>query len=333
MLLSIVVLSYNRPLQVKRILESFSGVSEKCTKDFEVIIKDDNSPKFKELEEIFFSFKEGCFSNFTLYKNSENLGYDRNLLDSFDVANGEYVFLLSDDDYIDGQKIEKVLSCIKSDKQDVYFTPYCSHDNVKVNRNAIFSAKNIKNFPDLIYNSILFSGLVFSREKVLSLDLDKEFLGDCIYTQVYLSVLLVFNSGSYGLLPEGVLYLGGDGENFFGKNQSAKNSDVLKDRANISANLNYQPFLINVIKRVSSETNLDIYRFFISQYKKRLYSYGLRARGMGIDVFSQFFWGYVKSKSPFYFIHFSFFCLLFLVPKKIALFVNEVGLRFLRKSG
>jgi hypothetical protein len=50
MLLSIVVLSYNRPIQLRRILDHFIGFADNRVK---LIIKDDQSPNFDEIEKIF----------------------------------------------------------------------------------------------------------------------------------------------------------------------------------------------------------------------------------------------------------------------------------------
>lgn len=327
MLLSIVVLSYNRPDQIKRILENFVDTP---AGDFELVVKDDRSPRQLEIEEIVNHYKNKLQISLRLHKNESNLGYDRNLIDAFSVANAEYVFLLSDDDYVKGRSVGKLLCLLGERQYDIYFTPY-TKDGV-VNRappkNGRFSS-----FAHLIYNSILFSGLIFRRSRVVYLEKDMDFLANCIYSQVYLSSLIIFETDSYGFAPSGVLILGGDGENFFGKNASATNRRLLEDRAHISADLNYQAFLLRVVRKVSQKTSGKIAKEFAAEYKKRLISYGLRARSEGFRTYVSFLRSYINSDIPFYYLPvFSFLMALF-VPKVFAQFINRLGRRTLRVSG
>lgn len=327
MLISIVVLSYNRPAQIKRILENLVGV---ISDDIKLIIKDDRSPRVDEINKIVEEHKGSIGFEVELYLNSKNLGYDRNLLDSFYITDSDYVFLLSDDDYILGDNFDELISIISKKENDVYFTPYYNGNIVNRKKDKGYSEGDFKN---IIYNSILFSGLIFNRNAVLRLEKNIDFLADCIYTQVYLASLLAYNSKSYGFAPENVLFLGGDGENFFGKNQSAVNSDILSDRDKITSNMNYQPFLLKVVDEIAHKTHPKIKKLFLSEYSKRLISYGLKARSAGISVYYEFYTHFLHSKLPFRFLMFPFFCSLFFVPKIIAKKIHQTGLSLFRKAG
>lgn len=331
MLLSIVVLSYNRPEQIERILKKIVGV---VSSNFNIIIKDDCSPKISEIESVYLKYKSKINVNLILHKNDSNMGYDRNLITAFDITDADYVFLLSDDDYVDGEKIDNLISCLIATRKDIYYTPYSCEG--KINRDSLNVETNkvlLPDFSSVIYNSILFSGLVFNRSAVLELDLDRDFLANSIYTQVYIATLLIYNCRSYGTLPNDVLYLGGDGDNYFGKNEAAKNSSLLSDRTKLTSNLNYQPFLLLTIKKVASVTDNRIYSVFIKEYKKRLISYGLRSRHCGYKEHSDFLFKYVNSDLPFFLIPFLSFLMLFLVPKKVAGLINDMGIKIVRKSG
>lgn len=333
MLMSIVVLSYNRPQQIKRILEHFISVKNV---DLNIIIKDDVSPKAHEIKEIVDEYKEKLAIDLIYHSNTENLGYDRNLLDAFTITKSEYIFLLSDDDYVSGCEINRLISAIYEKKQKLYFTPYTDHSINVVNRKFDFSYKedvSLSEFPEIIYNSILFSGLIFHRETVLQLSLDRDFLSNCIYTQVYLAVSIIYKTRSYGTIPDGILHLGGDGENYFGKNSSAKNSDVLSDRNKISSNLNYQVFLLNVINKLSLSTDPIINYLFLKEYKKRLISYGLRARSYGLSIYIDFMREYFNSKLPFFIVPSSAFIFVTFLPRKFAGKINSIARNLLRHAG
>lgn len=327
MLLSIVVLSYNRPNQIRRILDNFLDAP---SGDFELILKDDRSPKLLEIENIVNQYKDRLKINFRLYKNEKNMGYDCNLIDAFGIVESEYVFLLSDDDYFIGENINDLLRLLEKGEFDIYFTPY--HRDGAFNRLPPKEGR-FDNFSHLIYNSILFSGLIFRRDSVLCLDKDMGFLANCIYSQVYISLLIIFSNNSYGFAPSGLLVLGGDGENFFGKNESATERALLANREHVAADLNYQAFLLRVIRKIALRTSMKIENDFIVEYKRRLISYGLRARSESFSTYMSFMKSYLKSDIPFYTLPFFCFIVAFFVPKRVAQLIHVQGRRSLRISG
>lgn len=327
MLFSIVVLSYNRPAQVERILKNLVGVG---AGDFNVVIKDDVSPRLPEIKDVVESYRPRLDIELVLHVNESNLGYDRNLMDSFNIVNSHYVFLLSDDDYIDGAVIPQLVDLLKKKEFSFYLTPY-TVDGV-VNR-SFHSDYNVNRFADFIYNSILFSGLIFDREKVLLLEKDELFLSACIYSQVYLASVLVFQEGGFGFCPKHLLILGGDGENFFGKNQSAENSDLLADRSKITSDLDYQGFLLRVVDEIASKTNRKVKKLFRREYIKRLISYGLKVRALGLKPYFIFFKHYLSSSFQRSVIPTLSFFLIAFIPGFLSEKIYKVGVSFLRKAG
>lgn len=327
MILSIVVLSYNRPEKIERILFNLINVhSEK----FNLIVKDDCSPRQNEIELIVQSYAEKSNFEMIFYKNKENLGYDKNLLDAFNVTDSEYVFLLSDDDFIDGVYLSGLVDMLERREFKVYFTPYKNNDIVyRVNIRQF----ELKRFEEVIYNSILFSGIVLDRSAVLALPKDERFLSKCIYTQVYLSSLLVYKEKAFGESPRNLLYLGGDGENFFGKNQSAINRDVLQDRSSITSNFRYQKFLLSVVYEVAKCTDWNVFKRFMFEYNKRLISYLLRARSFSLGSFYNLAYEIKKSQLKLtWYLKVTIFIIPF-VPSNLAGAIVRYAARLLRNAG
>jgi glycosyltransferase involved in cell wall biosynthesis len=280
MLLSIVVLSYNRPEQVDRILCNLLSAS---SSEFNLIIKDDCSPRQSEIESIVESYAKKARFEIVLYKNKSNLGYDRNLLDAFAITESDYIFLLSDDDYINGARLIDLIKLLSRREYKIYFTPY--QDRGGACRSGI-RPYELARFDEVIYNSILFSGLIFYRKSVLRLPRDEGFLSSSIYTQVYLASVLIFNEKEFGYAPNDLLHLGGDGENFFGKNESAINGEGLRDRSCITSNLRYQMLLLAVVYKVGEATSMSVINIFMIEYNRRLISYLFRARSLGLIKFN-----------------------------------------------
>jgi glycosyltransferase involved in cell wall biosynthesis len=327
MSLAIIILSYNRPSGVERILKHFLNTSNKL---ISIIIKDDKSPDILKIKEIYEFYKNLLEVPITLHENSVNLGYDGNLIDSFYVTDSDYVFLLSDDDYLNAKNISETTDMLEKKEFDFYFTPYVS--NGVALRNPVLNINKL-DYAEFIYNSILFSGLIFRRSAVIGLNYDYNFLSNSIYSQVYLALNLFRLSGDFGVAPSNLLVLGGDGENFFGKNQAAKNNHLLSDRKKITSNLIYQQFLLNVVKKFSDEYDKNIYDVFWRAYTIRIISYGLKVRSQGFGVYLNFLKEYFKknTKGDFY-ISIALLVTL-IVPSVVCERIYAFGVKRLRRAG
>ncbi len=324
------ILSYNRPMQLGRILSRFEGVD---ADGIEIVVKDDRSPKLGEIAAVVERFSKALSVPTRLSVNERNLGYDANLLDSFRVAEGQYVFLLSDDDFIDGQKIEETLAELSKGECDVYFAPYSGPDGVSRIVSLTIGIDVKRDAAALIYNSVLFSGLVIRREAARKLDLDYHFLAGSIYSQVYLCTALIFKSQCFGGLPKGLLYLGGDGDNYFGSNEASVDGEKLRDRAHIASNLIYQRYLWKVVERLSVDVDPGIFAAFSAEYRLRLVAHCFRARSLGADSYKRFLVGYrdhavMRSRMLDVLVY-----SMYLMPSGWCLWGYEVGKRVLRKFG
>ena len=327
MLFSIVVLSYNRPEQIDRILAKLQSAS---AGDFNLIIKDDCSPRLAEIEAIVKSYSGKHNFDVILHENKSNLGYDRNLLDAFNITESEYVFLLSDDDFVEGERVFELSQLLSMRKYKLYFTPY--KDNETKNRINIGSY-SFKKFHEIIYNSILFSGLIFDRETVLNLPKNDGFLSSCIYTQVFLTSLIIYTEKKFGEASDNLLFVGGDGENFFGKNSSAINKSVLENRKEIASNLKYQQFLIKTVREISAKTSPMVFLMFMREYNLRLVSYLFRLRFSSLNAFYELKkqMNELKIKSAWY-VRVAIF-LMPIVPGKLAGVAYDHFKMIFKKSG
>jgi hypothetical protein len=326
MLLSVVVLSYNRPFQIARILENFLGFEDSRVN---LIIKDDKSPKLEEIKNIFNLYKGKLKINCTLFVNDKNLGYDLNLWSSFFIFDSEYIFLLSDDDYIKLDYFSTLLDLLSLKEHKVYFTPF--------SRNGTLGRINVghyslSKFSNVIYNSVLFSGLIFHSKSVREIPIGSKELENSIYSQVIISSILIYNSKTFGVSPAGILFVGGDGENFFGKNQSAVEVDKLSDRSSVVSNLNYQKFLLLAVLKLSEYTNSNIYNFFLKEYKIRLLGYMLKIRSLGIKIYLKFSLSFVKSHANKFIFHVLFLFIFFFFPAEFSKKLYNLGVKKLRND-
>lgn len=263
------IISYNRPLELYRTINSLLPIPA-CV---EVIICDDRSPKINEIKtSIGDLLKYNNDIKFII--NESNLGYDRNLYKIFELATSKKVLLLGDDDYLEQGAIQNILSFF--DKNPNFYSGFISYkdlNNTKSYRNYLthkeFNKDTLQSNGSFLYNSILFSGLIFNKDEVLLNEklLKKYF--HSIYIQVAIFSLLSIKHGTYFINGPGVI-IGGDGESGFGSNQASCNLDAdLKDRTSIISNISYHKRLFEVIRNIDKDINKNISKSFFIEYKIR----------------------------------------------------------------
>jgi O-antigen biosynthesis alpha-1,3-abequosyltransferase len=121
--LSFCIPTYNRAAFIGETLESILSQADESV---EVVIVDgastDGTP------EVVAAYQKR-FANLIYYRGSENLGVDRDMAKSVDLARGEYCWLMSSDDLVKPGAISRILDEIKSGA-DIYLcdVTLCSSD-------------------------------------------------------------------------------------------------------------------------------------------------------------------------------------------------------------
>lgn len=328
MSVDIIILSYNRPRQLQRILDSFIGVTYN---QINIIIKDDCSPQIVLIEELYIRYRELLNVNLVLHKNPINLGYDMNLLDSFNIGDSEYIFLLSNDDYIEADKISNFLDFINLKRPDGLICSY------KVNgaRQRVSPLDCDNGYTaNLLYDSILFSGLVFKRNIGKYILPYFEFLKNCIYSQVFLFALIKKLNMNIIKYSDDLLILGGDGENFFGKNSSSIGENDLADRDSPLSCFRYQLRLLKVVNYIDAELHPGFCKIFTTEYSRRLLGFLFKLRSLYSKK------QYLEFQKDIFFDHQFYTRRLYLssvlisyIPQFICNMTYNLGKRFLKKSG
>lgn len=102
-LVSVLIPTYNRPEYFRLALES---VLHQTYKNIEIIVGDDSTNN--DTENLIQEYTKK-YKNIQYYHNEKNLGQFENDLKLFDLANGEYINYLMDDDLFEVTKIEKMI--------------------------------------------------------------------------------------------------------------------------------------------------------------------------------------------------------------------------------
>lgn len=109
--LTIAIPTYNR---CELLLQTLNSVEQQRVGGVEVIVSDNASTDDAEGK-----VKKYCREHNIIYhRNAENLGMDANFLNCLQMAKGEYIHLLSDDDILLPGAIEKILMLIEEEQPD-----------------------------------------------------------------------------------------------------------------------------------------------------------------------------------------------------------------------
>lgn len=266
-LVSICITSYNREKELGRCLNSIDST---FYEQVEIVISEDCSPKRQLIiDEVNKYTKTSNYKvNFNL--NNNNLGYDGNLEKLISLANGKYILFTSDDDMFIEGALDKTLKFLEKNEYGVLFSPFIEADKLKRKYKNDFKIEpGAENAARHIYDSILFSGLIFKRQLVSSISAIR--FTKLNYFQVYLFLsVLSENPGYYLDFP--LINCVGDGENAYGIAPSNDKNPYLANRKSIYSNLEFHKGLIEVLEIFESDNNVSIKNIFAKEYSLRTYS-------------------------------------------------------------
>lgn len=105
MKISFLVPTYNRPDFVKMQLDNILEITSKVGCDFEIVVGDNSTNE--ETKKIVESLAN---SNIVYFSNEGNVGYDRNIMNCFKHAEGDYIWLLGDKNHFYEKGLKEVLN-------------------------------------------------------------------------------------------------------------------------------------------------------------------------------------------------------------------------------
>ena len=116
-LLSICIPSYNRVEQLLKLLSSIDCNSG----DIEIVIAEDCSPNRDQITKIVSIFQHSSSYRVKLFLNDFNLGYDANLRNLVELACGQYVMFMGDDDEFLPNSLNCFIGFIRENLDKSYF--------------------------------------------------------------------------------------------------------------------------------------------------------------------------------------------------------------------
>lgn len=287
-LFSICIPSYNRPKELKRLLESidFSNKDK-----MEILIAEDHSPKRREIGNVVREFKSKSEHTVRYIENDVNLGYDGNLRNLIDLAEGEFVLFMGDDDVFIPNKLDNYATFLEQNIDCGYilrsyrnvYNDGTSEDFKYFSENKRFQASK-DTYIALFDKSVFISG--FTIRKVWAKEFEtKEFDGSLLY-QLYLlaEVTRKYPSAYYhDLLTQAFE----GGVPFFGSSEAEKDL-YTPGTVTIQNSLNFMGWYMKIIDYIAKKYNddsADRIRLNMSKYSYPVLSI---QRGKGRKQFKKY---------------------------------------------
>lgn len=273
--LSICIPSYNRPRELKRLLES---IDTKHSNNVQIVICEDNAPRRFEVREIVEHFSKQTIYNVKYVENPENLGHGKNIRECIKQSDGEYVIFMGDDDMFIPDVFDDFFvflnehrSCgyiLRSSRQ---FLGNGQYEYFRYYKGDQLFSPGVETYTKLFLKSVFISGFTIKRELVK--DYSIECLDDTLLFQLYLLAEVCLNNpAAYCNTPivEGV----GDGISFFGTNK--KEEGLYTPGVLVTNNVNFIKGFFKISNFIDNKYNLNSSRIIkneLSKYSFPLISY------------------------------------------------------------
>lgn len=165
-LISICILSYNRPEKLTELLKSIDFLI-----DLEIIVSDDCSPRFKEIKIEVSKFKK---HKVKLLKNKTNQGYDKNLNNLVKNSCGEWIIFMGDDDTFVTGALKKVSNFLKKNNDLCYVlkSHYLLHEDgykepFRYFKKTCYFEPSEQTLVKLFRRSVYIAGFIIKRKLIL----------------------------------------------------------------------------------------------------------------------------------------------------------------------
>lgn len=316
-LLSVCIPSYNRPLELKRLLDS---IYMQSMRNVEVIVAEDVSPKREEIKQTVEDYRnQHPEFNLVLHLNQKNLGYDGNLRGLLSIATGDFCLFMGDDDVLCAGALQKVSDVLST-------TPGLgmvlrNWEEIDLNGTLLSTSKyyptdkifepGFDTVAEFFRKSIFISGLVFHRETSLKYNTDK-FDGILLYQIYLLSQVLQEKKGYY--IAQTLTQRIRGAEHYFGSAGTEKGlfePKVLKPEHSLN-------FMRGFIKILDSVGNYTLKNKVLRDFSNKAFGYLSLQRGNGINSFIKYTFklnkmGFAKTL-PFWI----YFIMLLLLGERIS---------------
>lgn len=285
---SICIPSYNRPVEIRRLLDSIDTVH---VDEVEIVICEDKAPKREEVRVQVQDFISKNRYKVNYIENEENCGYDKNLRNLIRAAKGHYIMFMGDDDLFMPNAFDKFFDFAKAHSNCGYIlrsyrNNYAdgSHEDFQYFPESCTFIPSKDTYINLFDKSVFVSG--FTIRKDCALEFESDMFDSSLLYQMYLLAETCYKyPAAYcrTLLTQAVE----GGTQFFGSSEVEKGL-YTPGVITIENSINFMKWYIKLINFIANEHNDDSNEVILMNLSK--YSYPILAiqRSKGLSEFKRY---------------------------------------------
>lgn len=290
--ISVCIPAYNRAALLPPLLES---IFTQDFADFEVVIAEDKSPERNAIAAIAQDYATRYPGRLIYEENAENLGYDGNLRRLVELARGDYVLFMGNDDLMAPGALSAVAAATRDyPKVGVVLRSYASFNTTPdelVQTFRYFDSERF--FPagagtvvTFFRRSVFISGMVLRREAALACS-TAAFDGSLLYQQHLVGHILAKENGVY--LPNILSFhrLGGTPD--FGNSVSERSLFVPREQTPESS-VHFMRGMLNIARSLDVALGLDVSRLILRDIGNYAYPILAIQAGRSVGVFVNYLW-------------------------------------------
>lgn len=261
-LISVCIPSYNRAKLLPNLLDSI--LSQKGAR-FEIVICEDKSPERDQIREVAEQYA-AVHTNIVFYhENQANLGYDGNLRRLIEMAHGDYVLFMGNDDLLADGALANVSNAVMAHRDvGVILRSYVSFFDdpdspIQVFRyfeRETFFPSGAQTIATFFRRCVFISGMVVHRESALECATSR-FDGTLLYQQHLVGQILAKKNGVY--LPQilSLHRLGGTPD--FG-NSAAEKGLFVPNEQTPESSVNFVSGMLRIAKDLELTLRMPVYK-------------------------------------------------------------------------
>ena len=285
--ISVCIPAYNRAALLPSLLDS---ILSQDYADFEVVIAENCSPEREVIRAVASDYAARHPGRLSYHENTANLGYDGNLRRLFELARGEYVLFMGNDDLMCPGALDKVAAAIgRYPDIGVLLRSYAAFDGTPDNvvqtfryfDRELFFPAGADSIATIFRRSVVIPGMVIHREAALHCASD-QFDGTLLY-QLYIVAEIVAEKNAVYLPEVTVLYRNGGTPDF--GNSAAERGKFEPKLQTPASSLHFVKGMLAIARHVGKARSLPIYSPILRDLAN--YSYPLLAiqAGQSLPVF------------------------------------------------
>ena len=286
--LSICIPAYNRPYELKRLLNS---IDVSCTDEIEIVISEDMSPRREEIQQMVQAYQNKTDYKVCYYENETNYGYDKNIRQTAKRANGKWILFMGDDDVFVRNSLNQYIEFLKRNSKTGYVLRryYSENKNGSIEDHRYYPADRMFRpgqdaIVELFRRSVFISGFTFQKQCFREYDMEK-FDGTLLFQLYIVSCICLKYLSAYCDIPITKSIEGG--VPFFGSSNAEKG--LYESGKNTSSNaVNFLRQVRILAQEFDKTHQTAITDRVIKSYAKYSYGYLFEFRDSGKKVFKQY---------------------------------------------